>query len=307
VGRTVLGSGVCEFATTTAAGLPIDTPLVCAVDPGSDRVGVTTGLAYPVKAERARARPRVGLLFEAPDGGPVVSVAALAAVLDADIQANAVRYARTFRPMVDRLAAGRPWSALKGAYWYWARIYMECVPVRVEWWPSADATDDAPQVWESPSPVEPPVSDPAPKGRPTPAPGWQPAADWRTRAEELAVAQRPPCLSVTDADGFPRPIRLRAARPAGDGFDLEIPAGAAWAHVTEAPATLCYDGRATFAGTVAGDRFTTERMLPDLPLVVDPGLIFEPTPEVRERLVSRIHTELDRRGQRPPVMPDAQP
>lgn len=306
VARTILSASVCEVATRSRDGLPIDTQLICAVDPDASVVPVSTGLAYPVKADRARREPRVGLLFEAPDGGPVVSVAALAAVRDADIAANAVRYARSFPAMIDRLGGDRPWSELRQAYWYWGRIFIECTPVAIDWWPTAADTTGPPQRWTPARPVAAPPSDPAPPGRPAPGSAWKPDVDWRARAQDVAATMPPPHLTVVDPAGHPRPFRVAAAEPDGDGFGLRVAAGVPWLPAA-GPATLSYDGRATFVGHVAGDRFTVERMLPDLPLVVNPAYIFDPPPEVREPLLRRIHHELDRRGQAPPVLPEVRP
>src|SRR5204863_8652401 len=121
---------VCEFATVSAAGLPIDTPLLCQVDPGSPKVSVTTGMAYPAKAERARRRPRVGLTVEV-SAGPVIAMAALAGVLDRDVDANAARYARLCAPILPSIGGGRRWEVLREAPWYWSRIFIECLPVSI--------------------------------------------------------------------------------------------------------------------------------------------------------------------------------
>ena len=58
-------------------------------------------------AERARRNPKVGLFFDGTEpGSPVVSVSALAAVRDADIQANAERYVRASKSMVPAISFG---------------------------------------------------------------------------------------------------------------------------------------------------------------------------------------------------------
>jgi hypothetical protein len=304
--KTVLNARLCEVATLSRQGLPIDTQLICAVEPGRSFIPVSTGLAYPVKAERARRQPKVGLLFEAPENGPVVSMAAVAAVRDADIYANALRYVTSFPDMIDRLGHGRPWSELRQAYWYWARIFIECTPVSIDWWPSWSDLAEPPRHWVPDSAVEAPVSDPNPPGVSEPGSGWEAIADWRKRADEVTKTMRPPHLTVTDGDGYPRPIRTSGATPFGDGFEIDVASGVPWLPAA-GPATLSYDGRATFVGQLSGRRFAVERMLPDLPLVVNPDFIFDPPPEVRDPLLRRIHHELDRRGQPAPILPEIRP
>lgn len=108
VAYTILGGSTCEFATVTTDGVPLSTPMLYSVELGGTTVDVSIGVSYPGKAERARRNPKVGLLIEAPDGGPAVSISALRVI-----------------------GAGRPWDTLRQAYWYWARIFIHCVPVTI--------------------------------------------------------------------------------------------------------------------------------------------------------------------------------
>jgi hypothetical protein len=233
-------------------------------------------------------------------------MAALAAVRDSDIYANAVRYATSFPEMIDSLGGGRPWEQLRMAYWYWARVFIECTPVAIDWWSAAADTTGPPQRWVAEPPVEPPVSDPAPAGPPAQGSAWDVVADWQARATQMASTMRPPHLTVMDLDGYPRPFRASSATPSDDGFNVDVPTGVPWLP-TEGQATLSYDGQATFVGQLSGHRFRVERMLPDLPLVVNPAFIFDPPPEVRDPLLRRIHHELGRRGQHPPILPEIRP
>src|SRR6218665_242526 len=136
-----------EFATMSAKGVPIDTPTYAFI--GADRrsVDLTTGLAYPAKAERARRNPKVGLLLEGAADAPVVSIAAHASVHDSDLQANALRYIAEIAAYLEAQSYGLPWSTMREAIFYWTRMFLQCTPVRIMWWPNAASMDDAPTVW----------------------------------------------------------------------------------------------------------------------------------------------------------------
>jgi hypothetical protein len=306
--RTIAASNVAEFATLTAAGVPLDTPLLSFVSDDRATVAVATGLAYPVKAERARRRPTVGLCFGgvgdsgAPGDDPVVAMAAVATVRDSDPQANTERYIRLTGPVAGALAAGRPWSEVRGAIWYWCRIWIECTPVRVLIW--RDGLDRPAHVWEPDPPLVAPASDPAPASPSTKSPQWG-GGGWRDLAEQ-AVRDLPlPYLTALDQHGAPLPFPVRGVEVTDEGLALEVPAGAPWD--PSGPASVCFAGRATFIGRLDGPRLVVERQLPLLPLVEDPAQIFAPDDAVKEALMGRLDAELERRGQARPVTPTDPP
>ena len=140
-----------EYATVSAQGVPIDTPAYAFVGKHGDTIDIATGLAYPAKAERARRNPKVGLLIEGSPSEPVVSIAAMAAVRDASIQANVDRYIAETIAYYDAYSGGNPWEVARKAVFYWSRIFVECSPKRILWWSGPEAMDQPPQCWEAPA------------------------------------------------------------------------------------------------------------------------------------------------------------
>jgi len=163
----ITSSLACEYATLTHDGRPV----TWAVTPyqGERTLDVSTGLTYPLKAERARRNPHVALSFSDPTGyasssgstsrPPVVLVEGLATVRDADLQANTDRYIRESIAKVG--TSGTPWFLARTWAWYYARIWVELTPLRVTWWPGGDLAAQ-PEVWTAPAHTNAPASDPAP-------------------------------------------------------------------------------------------------------------------------------------------------
>lgn len=297
---------VSEFATLSAAGVPIDTPILCFTPDDLASVDLATGLAYPAKAERARRNPKVGLLIEgmAP-GEPVVSIAGMASVRDADIQANALRY------IAETASGGAvvvPWDVAREAVWYWSRIIIEVTPVRILWWDSREAMAGQPHRWDAPAGTVFPPSDPAPQGKVSAPPKWG-EKPWRELAASAIESGMPAHLTLIDEQGFPLPFRVSDIALTGDGFRFDTPAGVPWEQ--QGKATLSYEGRATFVGEATVDggtaTMTIERPLPTLPMVSDLAELWTPSPETREPLMRRLREELGRRGQTIPAIPDAEP
>jgi hypothetical protein len=115
-------------------------------------------------------------------------------------------------------------------------------------------------------------------------------------------------LTLTDADGFPLPIRARCVTITPTGFDLDIPAGVPWKRAGKA--TLSFQGRAIFVGDVSDDggavRFAVERVLPVLPFTSTQEL-WHPSPDTLEAMMARLRHELARRNQPIPRTPDVLP
>jgi len=295
-----------EFATVTKDGVPIDTPLLLFYPEDLSTLDVATGVAYPAKAERARRNPKVGMLIDGRSDEPVISIAGLAAVADADIQANALQYMKE----TSSYGSGdsQPWSVARHAYWYWARIFIRTTPKRILWWDSPDAMDKPPHRWVAPPDTSYPASDPAPAGSPSVAPKW-PQPQWREWAATFLERNVKGCLTMLDEEGYPLPIRARGVKLVDDGFALDMPACGPWAG--EGRATLDFEGRGTFVGhaVVAGPRthLRVERILPVLPLVRNPVEVWLPEPDTKAQLVARLQHELDRRGLPIPTIPAVKP
>jgi len=297
------GAAFTEYATVSAAGVPINTPTY--VFPSDDLalLALATGLAYPAKAERARRNPRVGLLIEAGPGSAVVSIRGRAAVRDADLAANARRYIS--ETGFEGISYGLPWSEASKAVWYWSRIIIEVTPEQVQWWDTPQAMDGKPHLWKaSPSTVF-PASDPAPAGKTSAPANWK-QRPWPEIAADGFARGIAPHLTVCDDDGYPLPIRTRGCELVGDRFRLDMPGGAPW-RAEGRKATLSFIGLETFVGTVTLEGgatwLTVERALPESPLMRDPKEVLQPSPDIKATLLRRLEEELGRRGQSIPRIP----
>lgn len=298
---------LCEFATVSSAMAPIDTPVGCFWNPDGT-IGVTTSLSYPVKAERARRNPKVGLLIEGFPGEPLVMIAGLASVRDADIQANIDRYLPEISNYWESFAAGYPWAIVREGVHYWSRIIIDITPVRIWWWDDGLAAATRPHRWDAPADVAAPPSDPAPQAPSSAAPDWSPKS-WSEQADEVVAADLPAHLTLLDPDGFPLPFRVRSLSRNATGFSLAFPDSVPWD--VRGQASLCFMGRATFIGAVTptpgGAELRVDRALPVMPTVSDLDALWSPTSETRRKLTERLKAELARRGQPMPSLPHELP
>lgn len=297
----IAAGNVAEFATVSAAGVPIDTPILYFPSEGLRTIDCATGLAYPAKADRARRNPKVGLLIEGRRSEPVISIAGIAAIRDADLQANMNRY---LAETAWAIPGGAPWADAQKAFWYWTRIIISVTPRRILWWDNPAAMDAPPRRWDAPADTIYPQSDPAPAGAPSSAPQW-PQPPWVDQARAMLERKRPGYLSLIDEDGFPRPIRARSIEVTETGLKLDIPAGALWRK--KGAASFTFEGLATFVGEAAAEGPVThlriDRALPRLPLMEDAREVIYPTPATFETLFARLKHEAGRRNQSIPTVP----
>jgi hypothetical protein len=298
----------CEYASLTASGRPVTVPSTPYVS-GPSMLAVSTGLSYPAKAERARANPHVALLF-ADDlhgaAGPVVLVEGLAAVRDADLQANTDLYVRRASEKLPAATKGQPKFLLRRMAFYYARIWIEVSPRRILWW--RDRTLAAPpSEWRADPALPAPTSDPAPSGGRPPA--WlAPPPEWRVVAaralSELPLAD----LTFVGADGFPVCIPVTAGALAQD--QVQLSAGAGAPPLVPGPACLTVHGHDaeftsqenhTLVGTLEasadGARLHVERALADWSLAGSRGQIALGFLRKGRTLAPRLKTEAARRGQ----------
>jgi len=298
-------SSIAEYATVSAAGVPIDTPVLCFPSEGLRTFDIATGLSYPAKAERARRNPKVGLLIEGGPDDPVISIAGMAAVRDSDLQSNAERYLAE----AGQTLPGNPdWALARQAVWYWTRIIVEITPARLLWWDSPAAMDGPPHGWRAPAGTDFPMSDPAPGGAISQPPKWE-QPSWQELAGQPLARGAIGHLSVVDAEGFPLPIRVRSIVRTDQGFVLELPKGLPWR--AEGKACLTFQGNETFLGEVSGPAdsavMRVERALPLFPMTKDMRQLWEPTPDTRDNLMRRLHHEAERRGLPIPTIPTERP
>lgn len=295
---------ICEWATVSQAGVPINSPLVPFFSADRETIDCATGLAYPVKAERARRNPKVGMLLEGGADEPVVSIGGYAAVRDRDFQGNCERYLseQILTTMLDP-AKGEYHSHTRHALHYFTRILVCVKPAVVRWWDRPAAMDGPPQVWRAPEGTEWPRSDPAPAGRTAPA-SWNVPPDWRAMAKSAIARKAAAHVTLIDAEGFPLPIRAREAHAADDGLRLVMPGWLPW---SGSKATVSFEGIEVLVGDVRIDgaeaHFRAERALPLHPLMTHPDEILRPTAATMAMLMGRIEHELARRGQTLPTMP----
>jgi hypothetical protein len=301
----------CEFSSLTRAGTPVTWPVTPYVTDERKTIDISTGITYPLKAERARRDPRVALLFADPEGSglekpPVVYVRGHAAVRDANLQAGADRYVSDTLAKLGLAYKGTPWFLLKRHRWYWVRIWVEITPLHIAWWPKGNL-DAPPETWDAPA-ADLPASDPGPTGSPPGA--YQEAPDdWKFRAARAIGRLKMVDVSVTGRDGWPFvfPAARVKAHPRGFSFRVapgcpEPIAGPGCITFHTHPERFTGQENAVFTGSVSPlERgkavFEVERALGDFSLPVGRVRSAAAFSEKARKLRPRFESEVARRGQ----------
>jgi len=303
--RMIESGVVANFVTVTAKGGPIDTPTYYFPSDDMATVDVATGVPNPAKAERARRNPKVGILIEGRPDEPVVVIRARAAVRDGDIQSNAIRYLA--ETGWQGISHGITWEQARLAVTYWSRIIIENSPERIYWWDNHAALGDAPGVWNAPADRVWATSDPAPEAPVSPG-NWT-ARPWQDVAADAIGAGHPAHMSVVDADGYPVPMRASHVELVEAGFRLVLPKGVPWGYAGKG--CITFAGYRTFIGEAeaSGDAvlFRVERALPQHPSTLDTKQVLQPAETTVAKTRARLESELARRGQPLPVIPDTAP
>ena len=301
-----------EYTSLTRAGTPIMVPITPFVEPAARTLDVSTGLTYPVKAERARRNPKVCLLFADQIGSgltdaPVVLVQGLATVRDADLQANTDRYVRLALAKAPEMFRGQPRFLLRRFDFYFARIWIQVMPTRIWWWRST-ALDEAAGQWDAWPGTTAPPSDPAPHGKSSTA--WlEGPTDWRATARSAIARLDQRDLSWVGRDGFPLAVPAAAVEQDELGFRLRLgrhlpapPQGPACLTLHAHPARFTRQENHSFVGEVSNTGpddylFRVQRLLADVSLAGNRlsntlGFLAK-----GRRLAPRLAPEAARRGQ----------
>jgi hypothetical protein len=299
--RLIESGVVAEFATVSSAGVPIDTPTYYFPSDDMKTIDLATGMPNPAKAERARHNPKVGLLIEGRAEEPLVVIRARAAVRDADLQSNCIRYIA--ETGFKGISHGMGWEQARQAITYWSRIIVENMPERVYWWDNQGTMDEPPGVWNAPAGTAYPASDPEPKGKMNRS-AWE-VRPWQVVAADAVKSGSAAHLTVLDDDGYPMPMRARSFELTQEGFRLVMPRGIPWRLTGKG--SLTFAGFQTFIGAVSGEGaatlFRVERSLPQHPSTVDTKQVLQPSEDTKRKAWARLEFEAERRGQPIPTPP----
>ncbi len=150
VAAVLRGFYTCEVTTVNSKGQPMTWPALAYYDEAAGELFFTVSIAFPVKAQNARKRPQVSLLYSDPTGSgldhaPAVLVqgeATVAEILEATPQTKALsKLALQRQPDSKRFQA----SALARRLFSWylfKRIAITVRPRQITVWPNRDFSQE---------------------------------------------------------------------------------------------------------------------------------------------------------------------
>jgi hypothetical protein len=220
-------SFTCELATVTSTGQPLTHPLTPHASVDGRTIDLATGLAYPLKAERARNHKKVGILFSDPTGSglasaPVVLVKGEATVRDRDLQANTDRYVAISAAKFSTITRFIPERYQRAGAWYFARIWIHVTPLEVLVFPRDGSA--ACSIFRAPERTHAAPSDPPPrKGGAQKGPAFDAPPSFHEGLAYAVARLGDPVLTVVDEQGFPIPMRMQGVRLDGDALTFMRP------------------------------------------------------------------------------------
>lgn len=302
-----------EYASLTKSARPITYPVTPYVHPDGKTISISTGLTYPTKAERARNNPAVCLLFSDATGTnlenpPVVQIFGHAVVRDSNLQENTDRYIQLSATKLPSSTSTPAWMRRRMRF-YFVRIWIEILPLRVLWWQHGDITSE-PQEWQIDPSIELPESDPKPAPLVHKYRSYiNPPDDWRVDLQTSVREMGKPVLT-TVIDGYPVPVRVLDARLDDDNVILTIPSsqkvneGYACLTFHEHDAAFSFQQNRLFKGTLKQEGetsiFVVDGQIGNWSLKGHPMKVLFDFFMKGRRLNERLKIEAERRGQAVP-------
>jgi hypothetical protein len=136
----------CELTTFGRAGTPITWPALPLYHPAEGTFLFSTSIGFPQKAYNVRRDAKVALLFSDATGSglhaaPTVLVQGRATCPD-ELAPGFEGLDHYARRVLERQPVSRYYDAIPIARrafgWYYLRLLIHVVPVRIHWWPAGD-------------------------------------------------------------------------------------------------------------------------------------------------------------------------
>jgi hypothetical protein len=146
VAAVLRGYYTCEVTTVNAKGQPMTWPALAYYDEAAGEIFFTVSIAFPVKAQNARKRPQLSLLYSDPTGSgldqaPAVLVqgdATVAEILEATPHTTALNKLALQRQPDGRRFQASNLSRRLFSWYLFKRIGITVRPLRLTVWPNRD-------------------------------------------------------------------------------------------------------------------------------------------------------------------------